>query len=166
LLTLLFLFVAALIFYGIYVAIPLDHEFTALVLIGSISLIFALSCYILESASSDPAAQRSLAWAFLAMGFSTLFLAVGLGPYYQVESTGSEILGLIVLSILLGATIALISWRLREVDMTVHQEAARQAWRRESPPSAFGYATANAPSVPTSAPPPSSPGPTPPPGGP
>jgi hypothetical protein len=150
----LFLLVAALLFYGIYLAVPQNHEFTALIYIGVLALLFAIACYLLESASRDPSAQRSLAWAFLAMGFATLFLTVGLGPTYNVESFGDFLLGLILLVILLAVTIALIAWRLRAVQQTAHQEVARAAWRHEAPVSAFSYSTANAPSVPTSAPPP------------
>ncbi|MCI4373246.1 MAG: hypothetical protein L3K02_06345 [Thermoplasmata archaeon] len=154
-LTALFLIVAGLLFYGIYIALPQNHEFGALLLIGVLSLVFAIGCYLLESASRDPAAQRSLAWAFLAMGFATLFLSVGLGPSYGVESSNNMLIGLIVLVIFLAVTIALISWRLRAVQATAHQEVARQSWQREAPVSAFSYSTANSPSTPTTTPPPS-----------
>jgi len=154
LLTGLFVLVAALLFYGIYLVFPQNHEFTALLLIGSISLVFALGCYLSESISRDPTAQRSLAWAFLAMGFATLFLTVGLGPTYGVESTLNMIIGLIVLIVLLMITIALIAWRMRGVDQTAHREVARQAWQKEVPVSALSYSTANSPSVPTTVPPP------------
>src|SRR5208282_3649933 len=79
----LFLVAAALLFALIYITVPQNHEFTALLLIGVVALLFALVCYLAESASRDPAAQRSLAWGFLAMGFATLFLSVGLGPTYN-----------------------------------------------------------------------------------
>jgi hypothetical protein len=153
-LTALFLVVAALLFYGIYLALPQNHEFGALLLIGVLSLVFALGCYLLESASRDPAAQRSLAWAFLAMGFATLFLTVGLGPTYGVESFGGFLEGMIILVIFLAITVALISWRIRGVQAVAHQEVARAAWRSEAPVSALSYSTANAPSAPTTTPPP------------
>lgn len=153
-LTALLLAVAGLLFYGIYLALPQNHEFGALLLIGVLALVFALGSYLSESVSRDPAAQRSLAWAFVGMGFATLFLSVGLGPYYHVESQGNMILGLIVLVIVLAVTVALITWRLRAVDATAHQEVARRAWRGEDPVSALSYSTANSPSVPTAAPPP------------
>jgi hypothetical protein len=155
LLTGLFLVAAALLFYGIYLGFPQNHEFTALLLIGVVALIFAVACYLLESASRDPAAQRSLAWAFLAMGFATLFLTVGLGPTYNVESFGSMLLGLFVLVIVLAITIALIAWRIRGVQQTARQQVARESWRAEAPVSALNYATANSPSVPSTSPPPS-----------
>ncbi|MGA8275895.1 MAG: hypothetical protein WB789_07760 [Thermoplasmata archaeon] len=148
----LFVVVAALLFYAIYLAFPQNHEFGALLLIGSISLVFALGCYLTESVSRDPAAQRSLAWAFLAMGFATLFLSVGLGPTYGVESTLGMLTGLIVLIILLMITIVLIVWRTRSVQTTAHREVARKTWQTETPVSAFSYTTANSPSVPTTSP--------------
>ncbi len=150
----LFLVVAGLLFYAIYLAFPQNHEFGALLLIGSIALAFALGCYLSESVSRDPAAQRSLAWAFLGMGFATLFLSVGLGPTYGVESTLGMLTGLILLVILLMITIALIVWRTRGVTTTARQEVARKAWQAEAPKSAFSYTTANSPSVPTTSPPP------------
>jgi peptidoglycan/LPS O-acetylase OafA/YrhL len=151
-LTALFVIVAGLLFYAIYLAFPQNHEFTALLIIGSLALVFALGCYLAESISRDPMAQRSLAWAFLAMGFATLFLTVGLGPTYNVETTLGMLTGLIILIVLLMVTIALIAWRIRRVDQTAHREVARQTWRTEAPVSALSYSTANAPSVPTTAP--------------
>jgi hypothetical protein len=161
----LFLVVAALLFYVIYLALPPDHEFGALLLIGSIALLFALGCYLSESISRDPAAQRSLAWAFLAMGFATLFLSVGLGPTYGAESTFGMLIGLILLIVLLMVTVGLIVWRTRGVQSTARREVARKVWQSEAPVSAFSYSTANSPSVPTSSPPPSSGGGPPPSGG-
>jgi hypothetical protein len=154
LLTALFLIVAGLLFYGIYLALPQNHEFGALLLIGVLSLVFAIGCYLLESVSRDPTAQRSLAWAFLAMGYATLFLSVGLGPTYGVESFGNFLVGMILLVIFLAVTIALITWRIRAVQTTAHREVARGAWRSEAPVSALSYSTANSPSVPATAPPP------------
>src|SRR5271170_4041042 len=104
LLSALFVIVAALLFTLLYLALPQNHEFGALLLIGVIALFFALGCYLAESASRDPAAQRSLAWAFLAMGFATLFLSVGLGPTYNVESVQNMLIGLILLVILLAVS--------------------------------------------------------------
>jgi hypothetical protein len=153
-LTALFLAGAALLFFVIYLAFPQNHEFGALLLIGSLALVFAVVCYLSESFSRDPAAQRSLAWAFLAMGFATLFLSVGLGPTYGVESVFGMLVGLLVLIVLLAIAVGLIIWRTRAVAATAHQEVARKAWRSEAPVSAFSYSTANSPSVPATSPPP------------
>jgi peptidoglycan/LPS O-acetylase OafA/YrhL len=153
LLSLLFVVVAALLFTLVYISLPQNHEFTALLVIGVLALLFALGCYLAEAVSRDPTAQRSLAWAFLAMGFATLFLSVGLGPTYNVESIPNMLIGLILLVILLAVCVGLIVWRARGVQQVARQEVARTAWRSEPPVSAFSYTTANAPSGPTGAPP-------------
>jgi hypothetical protein len=157
-LTALFLVVAALLFYVIYIALPAQQHFGALLLIGSLALVFAIVSYLAESLSRDPAAQRSLAWAFMAMGFATLFLSVGLGNYYGVESVGNMLIGLIVLVLLLIIAIAGIAWRMRTVAAETPRQAARAAWQAQAPVSALSYTTANSPTVPSTAPPPSSPG--------
>jgi hypothetical protein len=165
LLTVLFLVAAALLFFGIYISLPSNSHFGALLLIGVLSLVFAGGSYLAESASRDPAAQRSLAWGFLAMGYTTLFLSVGLGPRYGVESVGWMLLGLLLLVVFLAITIVLIGWRIRALQMTQHQEVARAAWRNETPVSAFSYPAASGPSVPTTTPPPAPGGRSPPMGG-
>jgi hypothetical protein len=164
LLALIFFAVAALLFFAIYVSLPADAHFGALILIGSLALVFALLCYIFEFASRDPAAQRSLSYGFAGMGFATLFLSIGLGPSYGVESTGNMLLGLIVMFIVLGITVALVMWRVRAVAADAPREAARQAWRQEQPVSAFSYTTANSPGAPTTTPAPATPTQNPPPG--
>jgi hypothetical protein len=153
LLTVLFLAAAALLFYAIYLVFPAQQHFGALLLIGSLALVFAVACYLVESLSRDPAAQRSLAWAFMAMGFATLFLSVGLGNYYGLESVTSMLTGLIVLILLLIIAVAGIAWRMRAVAADRPREAARTAWRSEAPVSALSYSTANSPNVPATPPP-------------
>lgn len=157
-LTVLFLVAAALLFYGIYLALPSNQHFGALLLIGSLALVFAVVSYLVESLSRDPTAQRSLAWAFMAMGFATLFFSVGLGNYYGVETVGNMLLGLIVLILLLVVAVAGIAWRMRSVAAEAPREVARAAWRAEAPVSALSYTTANSPSVPVTPPTPSAPG--------
>jgi hypothetical protein len=153
----LFVVVAALVFYAVYIAFPANSHFGALLIIGVLALFFALGCYLSESFSRDPTAQRSLAWGFLGMGFATLFLSVGLGPSYGVESTLGMLEGLIVLVILLMIVLALLVWRSRTLGAESHREVARQAWDAQPPVSAFSYGAANAPSAPTTSPPPSPP---------
>ncbi|MGP8073230.1 MAG: hypothetical protein ACLPZM_08940 [Thermoplasmata archaeon] len=156
-LSVLFLIVAALVFILVYVTYPANQHFGALLIIGSLALVFGLASYLAESASRDPSAQRSLAWGFGGMGFATLFLSVGLGNYYGVESFTGMLEGLIVLVILLAITAGAILWRTRTVSAIAHRETARAAWRQEAPVSAFSYTAANSPSVPSTAPPPSTP---------
>jgi len=167
LLTALFVVFAVVVFLLIYYAFPANQHYSALLIIGVVSLFFALGSYLAESLSRDPSYQRSLAWGFFGMGFAVLFLTVGLGPYYISSiTTVDQLIGLAVLIALLIITVVLIAWRIRAVRATENQQIPRQAWRAESAPSAFSYAAANSPSVPQSSqiptPPPSAPPSTPP----
>jgi hypothetical protein len=161
-LSLLLVIAAALVFTLVYLAYPANQHFGALLLIGSLALVFAVVCYLAESISRDPAAQRSLSWAFAGMGFATLFLTVGLGNYYGVESFTGMLTGLLILVVLVAITAALVLWRSRSVGSVARREVARTTWRQEAPVSAFSYSSANSPTVPATAPPPSSPAGTPP----
>ena len=162
-LTAIFVVVAALLFYLIYLAFPQNQHFYGLIWIGILALIFAIASYLAESFSRDPTAQRSLAWGFFGMGFAVLFLTIGLAPSYGVPLGTWQLIGLLLTAIALAVSIALVAWRLRAVQSTAARETVRQEWRERPAPSAFSYAAANGPSVPATAPPPSSSSPTPPP---
>ncbi|HXW67888.1 MAG TPA: hypothetical protein VEL82_08465 [Thermoplasmata archaeon] len=153
-LTALFLVIGAILFYLVYLAFPANQHFDGLLWIGILSLIFAVVCYLAESISRDPAAQRSLAWAFFGLGFAVLFLTLGLAPYYGVSLGTWQLVGLLFTTIALAVAIALIGWRIRAVRAEPQREAQREAWRERPAPSAFSYAAANSPSVPATAPPP------------
>jgi len=150
LLTALFLVVAILLFIAIYFALPDNQHYGALLLIGVLSLVFALACYFAEALSREPTSQRSLAWGFFGMGFTVLFLTVGLGPFYinGILAPIEWLTGLIVLTVVLAIAVAFIVWRTRAVRATENQMVSRAAWRNEPAPSAFTYGTANSPSVP------------------
>lgn len=163
LITVLFVVAAALLFFAVYIAFPGNQHFSALLIIGSLALIFAVASYLVESLSRDPAAQRSLAWGFMAMGFATLFFTVGLGNYYGVETMLNMLIGLIVLVLLLIVAVTGIAWRYRTVAAEAPRQAARAEWRAETPVSALSYATANSPTVPSTPPPTSTSGGPPPP---
>lgn len=154
LITALFLIVAALVFVALYLTLTANMHYWALIGIGIIALVFALGSYLMESVSRDPTAQRSLAWGFFGLGFAVLLLTIGLGPTYGVLPTVSALWGLVVVIVVLIIAVALIAWRGRAVRATANQQVARAAWRNEPAPSAFSYAAANAPSVPSTAPPP------------
>ena len=153
-LTVLFLVVAAVLFAAIYLSLPGQQHYWALILIGILSLVFAIGSYLLESLSREPTAQRSLAWGFFGMGFAVLFLTVGLAPTYGLLTAVLALYSLLILLVVLVIAVALIVWRGRAVRATENQQVSRAAWRNEPAPSAFSYATANAPSVPSTAPPP------------
>jgi small-conductance mechanosensitive channel len=165
-LTALFLVIGAILFYLVYLAFPANQHFDGLLWIGILALIFAIVCYLAESISRDPTAQRSLAWAFFGLGFSVLYLTLGLAPAYGVSLGTWQLIGLLVTTIALAISIALVAWRVRNVQSTAVREKQREQWREQPAPSAFSYAAANSPSVPSSAPPPRSSGGSPPPGGP
>jgi hypothetical protein len=165
-LTVIFLAIAVIVFYLVYLVLPQNQHFYGLLWIGILALILAIVCYLAESFSRDPTAQRSLAWGFFGMGFAVLFLSLGLAPSYGVALGVWQLVGLLVTAIALGISVALIFWRQRAVQGTASREAVREQWRERPAPSAFDYAAAHAPSVPSTAPPPPSPGTgTPPPGG-
>lgn len=153
-LTVIFLAVAVILFYLVYLALPASQHFFGLIWIGILALIFAVVCYLAESFSRDPAAQRSLAWGFFGMGFAVLFLTLGLAPSYGVALGNWQLVGLLVTAIALGISIALVAWRQRAVQATAAREVVREEWRQRPAPSAFDYATARSPSVPATAPPP------------
>ncbi len=159
LLTGLFLVAAALLFLLIYVGLPANQHYGALLLIGVVALFFSLGSYLAESFSREPTAQRSLAWGFFGLGFAVLFLTIGLGPSYGLLSTIYMLFGLLLTVIVLIVAVALIAWRGRAVRSTANRELPPQAWRNEPAPSAFSYAAANSPSVPEAAPAPPSPPP-------
>ena len=154
LLTALFLILAVVIFALLYLVFTQNQHYVGLLAIGVVSLFFALGSYLAESLSRDPSYQRSLAWCFFGMGFAVLFFTVGLGPYYNIISTILALEGLIVLIVVMIVTVALIAWRVRAVRATENLQVPRTQWRSEAAPSAFSYAAANSPSVPTTAPPP------------
>lgn len=156
-LTGIFLVVGAILFYLIYLALPSSQHFYGLIWIGILALVFAILCYFAESFSRDPSAQRSLAWGFFGMGFAVLFLTIGLAPSYGISLGIWQLIGLLFTIIALGASIALIGWRLRALQATTARNAVREQWRERPAPSAFSYAAANSPSVPTIVGPPTPP---------
>ncbi len=159
LLTVLFLVFAVVLFAGIYLALPYNQHFWALIAIGILSLLFSLGSYMAESLSRQATAQRSLAWGFFGMGFAVLLLTIGLGPAYGITTVTGTLFSLALIIVALIVAVALIAWRGRAVRATENQEVPRSAWRAENAPSAFSYATAKAPSVPSTAPPASPPSP-------
>jgi Kef-type K+ transport system membrane component KefB len=156
-LTALFLVVAVILFYLIYIAFPSNQHFDGLLWIGVLALVFAIVCYLAESFSRDPSAQRSLAWAFFGLGFAVLFLTLALAPAYGVSLGAWQWIGLLLTTVALAVAIALVAWRVRALQSTRVREAQREEWRERPAPSAFSYAAANSPSVPATAAPPSSP---------
>lgn len=158
-LTVLFLVIAALLFYIFYAAFPQSQHFWGLIWIGILAIILALASYLAESASRDPTYQRSLAWGFFGMGFAVLFLTIGLAPSYGISLGLWQYIGLLLVVIALAVSVGGIIWRQRALQRTTRREAVREQWRDRPAPSAFSYAAANSPSVPATAAPPAPPSP-------
>ncbi|HYK92579.1 MAG TPA: hypothetical protein VEY07_00865, partial [Thermoplasmata archaeon] len=72
--------IAALIFFGIYVALPANQHFFALITIGILSLVFALGGYFSQALTREPSMIRLVTYGFLAMGFAMLVLTLLVAP--------------------------------------------------------------------------------------
>lgn len=147
-LTALLLLAAGLLFAAIYFALPADHEFYALVLIGILALFFCVASYFAEALSRTPVAQRSMAWGFFGMGFAVLFASVLLGPMYIGLSIVVELIALVVLVLALVVAVAFVGWRSRSKAATRERLAKREAWQAANSPSALDYAAARSPTSP------------------
>lgn len=157
----IFLVAAVLVFAAVYFAYPAAHHLWSLLIIGILSLFFAIFAYLGQSLSSDPWAQQAVGWGFLALGFALLIGSLALsGPYVGAVDM---FLGLALVVALAAVTAALILWRTRSVKSDLPREAKREAWRETTPVSAFDYGTART-NLPPS-PPSSGGGPPPPPTG-
>lgn len=152
---------AALLFYAIYVALPQQHHYWALIAIGILALLFAFGSYLAESLSRAPVAQRSFAWGFFAMGFAVLIVSIALGTTYSVLTLFGELIALVVVILALVVAVALIAWRTRALQATQERLRKREAWQNAPTTSALDYAAAHTPSVPQvpTAPAPNSPPP-------
>ena len=156
LLTVLFLVIAALLFYVVYALFPGSSHFYGLIWIGILALILAVASYLAESASRDRTYQRSLAWGFFGLGFADLYLTLALAPSYGVSLGTWQYVGLLLTTVALAVGVGLIAYRQRTVQAEAPREEQRAEWRARPAPSAFSYAAANSPAVPSTAPPPPS----------
>ncbi len=146
----IFLLVAVLIFVSIYLFLPQDSHFLALLLIGVLSLSLAFGAYFAQALSADPIAQRSLAYGFSGMGFAILLLTLTLAPS-STAGLFDRIVGILVVLVLLGIAAAAMVWSRRSAQAERRREGSREAWRSNAPPSAFEYTTAKT-NVPVSSP--------------
>ncbi len=139
---------AALLFAAIYIAIPAQTHFWALLVIGILSLFFALASYLAEALSRNPLAQRSFAWGFFGMGFAVLFGTIILGQTYGVLTLVGELIALVVIVLALVVAVAFIGWRSRTQAATQERLRKREAWQASNPSSALDYSAAHTPSAP------------------
>lgn len=133
--------VAALVFAGIYLGIPQNGHFYALVAIGVLSLVFALGSYLAQSVAPDPMLPRALAWGFAGLGYALLLGSVLINPT-TVLGFLAQLTLLIVVLLFLALTLVGGYWRYRSVAIDRVRLERREGWRASPPRSALDYAAA------------------------
>jgi hypothetical protein len=145
----LFALVAALIFFGIFLVLPGENHFWALIAIGIVSLFFGLFSYLARALSRQAGIQQGFAWGFAAFGLAVMFLSVLAFPVLYPGNAPLTPVGQVVALILLVFVVILIVagswWRGRGEHADARRQEARAAWESRPPPSAFSYATAQSP---------------------
>lgn len=145
----LFLLVAALIFFGIYLVLPGQDHFWALITIGIVSLFFGLFSYIARSLSRQAGVQQGFAWGFAVFGLAVMFLSVVAFPVLYPNSSPltqlGEVVALILLLLVVIVIVVATRWRSRGEHADERRQEARAAWESRPPPSAFSYSTARVP---------------------
>jgi hypothetical protein len=155
----LLLAIAVLAFVGIYLALPGQGHFYALVWIGILALIMAAASYVGSSLTRDPSAVRLATFGFLGMGFAILLLTIAVGPDNPLLPSGQstsigQIAWLIVLLVLLVGVVFGARWRANEMGRQNRRSEQRTEWGQSTPKSAFEYAAAQTTSAPPAASPP------------
>lgn len=151
----LMLAVAVLIFFGIYLSMPQNQHFYALLWIGVLGLVFGFATYFAQAFLRDPAPARFATFGFVGMGFTVLFLTVLIAPGNPF-TLGSQLAALVVLILLLIAVVAFAMWRARELGREARRSERRQEWTASPPASALDYPAARAAAAPPAATPTSS----------
>ena len=145
--------VAALLFVGIYVALPQNDHFFGLVTIGILSLVFAVASYFGSALSREPGMARLATYGFLGMGFAVLLLTISLAPGNPLTLV-AQLIGLVFVLLALAAVIGFAWWRAGTQGREAQRVQRRQEWAASPPPSAFDYAAAQkAPTVTPQSPP-------------
>ncbi|MCI4336870.1 MAG: hypothetical protein L3K17_06720 [Thermoplasmata archaeon] len=151
--------VAVLAFLGIYLALPGQGHFYALIWIGVLALVFAAISYVGSALTRDPSAVRLATFGFLGMGFAVLLLTIGVGPDNPLNQLG-QIVGLIIVLVLLVGVVFGARWRANELGRENRRSEQRTEWTSTPPKSALDYAAAQtAPAPPAATPPSGSPSP-------
>jgi len=148
-LVLLFLVVAGLIFFGVYITVTGPVHFLALLTIGFIALVFALVAYFAQALSRQPTVQRGLAFGLGAFGFAVLFLSGAalpwLYPHDNLISLGLQVVLLIFLVILLMGPVAAAAMAGRHRESDARRAESRAEWASHPAPSALSYASGQPP---------------------
>ncbi|HXQ93629.1 MAG TPA: hypothetical protein VN864_00445 [Thermoplasmata archaeon] len=148
----IFVVVAALLFLAIYLALPGNQHFYALVTIGILALVFALGAYLAQAILPDPLVARSLSWGFAGLGFFLLLGTLVTNPASTLGAL-SQIFALIVVLLFLAAALAGAYWRSWTVASTKARVEQRAVFQSQPPRSALDYSTAQHEREVTQAPP-------------
>ena len=155
--------VSALIFVLIWLGASPSSAFYALIEIGIVALVFSLAAYLSQAVVTPSLVARAGTWAYLAMGFTVVFVTIGAYPDGSVSTTTRIYLAFPFL-ILFAIAVLGIWWRSGQRAAEQHRTEERKAWQSQPTASAFDYAAAQRPSVPPpsssnpNAPPPGAPG--------
>lgn len=141
----IFVVISAVLFTIIYLALPFDNHFFALIGIGVIAIVLGLLTYVLQAISADASIQRALSWGYGAMGFATLFLAILLPPTDSILTVVAQLGLLLIFLVLLLVWGAGIAWRSRVRAGMAARQQRRTEWDSRPAPNAFSYRTSGAP---------------------
>jgi hypothetical protein len=141
------LVVAALLFYFVYLVVSPTSAFQALLWIGFLALVFALVAYLMESAVAQPLLARAVSWGFMGMGFTVLFVTIGLYPDSSVTTTNRIELAIGAL-VLLAIAVLGVYWRSGQLPAEAQRNESRAAWQARPTVSAFDYTTSRPADVP------------------
>jgi hypothetical protein len=133
--------VGALLFSAIFLVLPGNGHFYALITIGILSLVFALGSYLAQAIAPDPTMPRALAWGFAGLGYALLLGSVLVNPT-TVLNFLAQIVILIVVLLFLVVTLVGAYWRYRTVAVEHVRLERREGWTQSTPPSALDYAAA------------------------
>jgi hypothetical protein len=136
-----FALIAALVFAGVYVGLPENGHFYALVTIGILALVFALGAYLAQAVAPDPLVPRALSWGFAGLGFALLFGTILLDPT-GLLGFSAQVVVLVVLLLFLLVALFGGYWRYRSVAIDRARLAHREGWNASTPRSALDYAAA------------------------
>jgi MFS family permease len=135
------LVIAVLLFFALYLFLPQQNHFYALIAIGAAALGFALAAYLAQALSRDASAPRAVAWGFLGMGFTILIGTVAFAPNANLSNL-ERVVGLLVLFVFLAGVVVGVIWRADELAAESRRRRKREAWERRRPVSAFEYPAA------------------------
>jgi hypothetical protein len=133
--------VAALLFAGVFLSLPGNQHFYALIAIGILSLVFSLGAYLAQAFAPDPLMPRALSWGFAGLGFALLVGTILTNPATTLGFL-TQLFALIVVLLFLGVTLLGAYWRSRTVASAQARLEKREVWKAQAPRSALDYSAA------------------------